>query len=117
VSVETDLYTTLSAASGVTALVSTRLYVGFAPENATLPYIVYSLVGTDRLATLPSVGDPARKRMQIECVGATYASAEAVAAAVVSALTQNGYQQSAYSLYDDITQRHSYLVDWSFITD
>jgi hypothetical protein len=117
VSVETDLYTTLSAASGVTTLVSTRLYVGYAPENATLPYVVYSLVGTDRLATLPSVGDPARKRMQIECVGTTYASAETVAAAVITALTQNGYQQSAYSLYDDITQRHSFLVDWSFIVD
>lgn len=114
-SVETDLYSTLAAAAGVTALVSTRIYPGVAPENAALPYIVYSLTNTERLSTLLGSGDDARYQMQIDCVANTYTSGKAVAAAVVAALQGNGYQQFTYDLYDDVTQRHSMVVGWSFI--
>jgi hypothetical protein len=113
--VETALYSTLAGTSGVSALVSTRIYPGIAPESAAMPYIVYSLVGTDRLATLLGSGDYARKRMQIECVATTYAGSKALASAVVAALQSNGYQQSEYDLYDDVSQRYSCLIDWSFI--
>lgn len=117
-SVETDLRDSLAAASGVTSLVSTRIWGGKAdPTVNTYPYIVYSMVGAERLHTIPGSGDPARYRMQIECCAETYASAKSVAAAVKAALQGNGYQQSEYDLYDDQTQVHSVLVDWSFIAD
>lgn len=116
-SVETDLYDTLSGAAGVTALVSTRIYPNLAPESATLPYIVYSVVQADRYHTLIGSGDPANYRFQMECVGTTYASAKSVSAAVIAALQGNGYEQSQYDLYDDATQLHSRFVDWSFIAD
>lgn len=116
-SVETDLYDALSAAAGVTALVSTRIYANLAPESAAVPYIVYSLIQADRFDTLAGVSDPALYRLQIECVGRTYASAKSVSAAVIAALQGNGYEQAQYDIYDDVTERHSRFVDWSFIAD
>lgn len=115
--VETDLYDTLAAAAGVTALVSTRIYPIKAPESATQPYIVYSLIQADRFDTLAGSGDPALYRFQIECIGTTYASSKSVAAAVIAALQGNGYEQSQYDIYDDVAQRHSRFVDWTFIAD
>ncbi len=114
-SIESDLYSTLAAAAGVTALVSTRIYPGLAPENATVPYVLYSLSNTERLHTLLGSGDDARYQMQIDCVANTYPSGKAVAEAVVAALQGNGYQQFTYDLYDDVTQRHSMIIGWSFI--
>lgn len=41
--VKEALYDKLAAASGVTDLVSTRIYWDQAPEGATLPYIIFNL--------------------------------------------------------------------------
>ena len=116
-SVETDLYSTLSNDAGVSALVSTRIYPNLAPENAGQPYVIYSVVTVDRYHTLKGDGDPANKRLQLECVDDGYEGAKALATAVIAALQGNGYQQSEYDLYDATTQLHSIFVDWSFITD
>jgi len=114
-SVETALYNTLSGNSGVTSLVSTRIYAANAPESATVPYIVYSLSGTEIFHTLPGSNDSAKSQMQINCVANTYASGKAVASAVKAALQANGYQQFTFDLYDEVTQRHTMIVGWSFI--
>lgn len=114
-SIETDLYSTLSNDAGVTALVSDRIYPNLAEEDDPRPYIVYQLITGERLSTITGVNDARRKRVQISCHADTYASAKAVAAAVYAALEGDGYLELEYDLYDHETQIHSAIVDWSFM--
>ena len=116
-SIETTLYSTLAGSSGVTDLVSTRIYPNPAPEDAAKPLISYMMVAGSRISTLPGVSDAVRKRIQINCHANTYSSAKAVAAAVVAALEGNGYLELEFDLYyDATTQTHTVAVDWSFMT-
>lgn len=80
------IYGILSAASGVTTLVSTKIFPRLAPMETVAPYVVYSIVSVDPTdsKTRPSTLD--RVRVQIDCYARTYASAEAVHSAVRSAL-------------------------------
>ena len=112
-SIESDLYATLSGAAGVTALVSTRIYPNLVPEATANPCIDYALIAGTRLHTLIGQNDMERKLIQISCHGDTYASAKAVADAVVAALQGNGYQQSMFDFYDSETQTHTVAVDWA----
>ena len=114
-SIETDLYTTLSTDAGVIALCSTRSYPGNAPESVTHPYIVYELDNSDRLSTIPGVGDAQRKHIRINCHADTYSEAKALVAAVIAALEGDGYQEDQYDFYDSVTQLHSSIVVWSFM--
>ena len=114
-SIETDLYSTLTNDAGVSALVSNRVYPAPAPEGVTFPYCTYQLISGERVTTLPGVGDAKRKRMQVSCHGATYSSAKAVADAVYSAFEGDGYLESEFDLYDSQTQVHTIAVDWSFM--
>jgi hypothetical protein len=113
--IETDLYTTLSNDAGVTALVSTRIYPNMAPESAAFPYAVYQMVSGGRLSTITGVGDAIRKRIQIGNHSATYDEAKAVAAAVIAALEGDGYLELEHEFYDPISQVHTVIVDWSFM--
>ena len=114
-SIETALYATLSAASGVTALVSTRIYPNLVPEDTANPCIEYSLISGTKLHTLAGSNDMRRAVIQISCHADTYASAKAVADAVIAALQGNGYQQSSFEFYDSDTQTHTATVDWAWL--
>ena len=114
-SVESALYSALSSNGGVTALVSTRIYPAVAPDTAAVPYVVYSLSNTDRFHTLVGSSDPAKYQFQIGCTAATYDACKAIVSAVVAALQGNGYQQFTFDLYDDVTERHTMFIGWSFI--
>ena len=114
-SIETDLYTTLSNDAGVTAICSTRIYPGMAPESVTLPYITYQMVSGERIDTVTGVGDMTRKRIQINCNADTYAIAKSLSAAVIAALEGDGYLELEYELYNSQTQIYMLTVDWSFL--
>lgn len=114
-SIETDLYTALSGAAGVTSLVSTRIYPNRRPEGATKPAIEYSTIIGTRDSTLSGSGDPDHKMIQISCHADTYASAKSVAQAVYAALEGNGYQESEVDLYDWETQTHTVALTWRFM--
>jgi hypothetical protein len=114
-SIETDLYTTLSNNSGVTALVGARIYPGLAPESIAKPYLVYELVFGERLNTITGVDDATRKRIQINCHASTYASSKSVSDAVEAALEGDGYLELNYDLYSAQTQLFTAIVDWSFL--
>ena len=113
--IETDLYTTLTGDAGVTALISDRVYPNPAPEGAAKPLCAYQVVTGSRITTIPGTGDAIRKRIQINCHANTYSSAKAVAAAVVSALEGSGYLDLEFDLYDPTTQTHTVAIDWSFM--
>jgi hypothetical protein len=115
-SIETDLYTTLSNDAGVTALVSTRIYPSLAPEGVTHPYITYQVITGTRLSTITGVGDATRKRIQMSCHANTYSVAKSVSAAVEAALEGDGYLSLSFDNYDAGVQIHTVIVDWSFMT-
>jgi hypothetical protein len=115
VSIETDLYTTLSGNAGVTAICSTRIYPNLAPETASNPLIVYSLVTGNNISTITGVGDMERKRIQINCNADTYAEAKSLASAVQTALAGDGYLEFQFDQYDPQSQCHTVYVDWSFL--
>jgi len=113
--IETDLYTTLSGNAGLSALVSTRIYPNLVPPNTANPCIDYSTVAESRVDTLAGISDMRRSMIQISCHADTYASAKGVAEAVFSALDGNGYLESAVDYYDPGTQTHTVAITWRFL--
>ncbi len=116
---ESLLYTRLTGHAGLAALVDTRVYPMLLPQGATLPALTYQRIST--VQTYSHQGDSglATVRMQVDCWGATYASAKAVAAQVKAALS--GYTSSAIGrchlvaerdLYDPETGHYRVIIDF-----
>ncbi len=83
------LYTRLTGNAGVTALAGARVYESLAPQGTTLPCVVYHLqAGRDRNAV--GAGSRLFSRplflVKAVCEGSGYAPADAVAAAIDTAL-------------------------------
>tara|TARA_Y100000593_G_scaffold46010_1_gene87472 strand:+ start:223 stop:603 length:381 start_codon:yes stop_codon:yes gene_type:complete len=76
----------LNAASDVTALVSSRVYVGHAPQAASLPYIVTTLMSSNELPVLNGSTGSRVLSYDIDCVATRSVTAEAVGGAVRSSL-------------------------------
>ena len=82
----------LKAFSGLTALISTRVYLMFIPQAATLPCVTVTRISTARILTMDSsgsTGDLAHPRFQFDAWATTYASAKAIIDQVRAAL--NGH--------------------------
>lgn len=79
------IYTALSGASGIAALVSTRIYPLVLPQSVTYPAISYQ-----RISNSPQQGSTALRstRYQINCWALTYAAAQGLATAVKAALEE-----------------------------
>lgn len=84
--VEERIIAKLLAASGVTALVSTRVYPVARPQGSTLPAVTLQRIDGAPLLTDEGDSGLENPRIQLDCWGTTYASAKAVARAVIAAL-------------------------------
>jgi hypothetical protein len=85
----------LLATAGVTALVSTRINWLRRPQGSALPCIVLH-----RIDGTPDVTHGGRSglvvsRVQVDCWGASYGSAKAIARAVETAITAQTFTQGA----------------------
>ncbi len=77
------LYTRLTTHAGTAALVSARVYPLLLPQLPTLPAIVYQRIsGTERMGST----QVREARYQLSCWGSTFASSQALAAQVRTAL-------------------------------
>ena len=85
-SLASSLYSQLSGYAGLTALVSTRIYPNRAPQDATLPYVVYFRVSGSREQAFTNAVGATGVRMQFSCFATTYIDADAVRAQVRAAL-------------------------------
>lgn len=86
-SAETSIYSTLIAASGVTALVVARIYPDFISQEISLPAIVTQRTGTEYTNTIHSGAAEAKLvTMDAWCLSASRIGAEVLADAVASAL-------------------------------
>ncbi len=86
---EERVYAILSAASGVTSIVGTRIFWDVAEASAAAPFVVLSLVSgvpDDELS-----GDTAfdRIRVQVDCYATTKSAALTLGAAVRAAIQPN----------------------------
>lgn len=89
--IETALYSVLSGTSGISSLVSTRIYPMAAPQNTALPYITYVRLSTGRRElTHGNPIDAAEAEFQIDCVASSPSGAKTLASAVIAAL--HGYK-------------------------
>ena len=89
--IEKGLYSLLAGTAGVTAIVSTRIYPNYAPQNAGTRYIVYRRVTSERVRHLRGSGGKRRAMIQVECYGATALEAKALWEAVEAAIGNDGF--------------------------
>jgi hypothetical protein len=79
----------LKAYTGLTALISTRIYPVQFPDGVTMPCVVYQRVDTPRTLTMQSsgaTGDLTNPRFQFRAWATTYASAKAITDQIRAAL-------------------------------
>lgn len=82
-SMEGDLVTKLETITGLTALVSTRIFLAAAADPATAkPYLTYEVLLTNEEGHMTGTSGLARSIVQFRAVGATMDSAIAVIAAL-----------------------------------
>jgi len=92
--IEEALYAKLVATSGVTSLVSTRIYPVVAAQSvAGADYITYELVSGSPHHDMAGPEGLAWARVSYLCHSGSYANARAIAAAVLGAL--DGYRGTA----------------------
>lgn len=109
---EDNLYSTLSGAAGVTALVSTRIYPDAFPEDCARPAVAFSRAGTDPIVTIGGTVLGQDVTMQIMCWADKRSEADAVADAVVTACAAAGYSYTGRtSGYDEELGAHVATVD------
>jgi len=117
------LYTTLSTTSGVTALVSTRIYPNLMPQTPTLPAVVYQMISNVRGERHRGQTGDARPRFQITCWAATYLAAAALSIQVrlavmamtgtVATVVINGVWNAGETReYEDDTKLHAVAIDF-----
>lgn len=86
-SAEAVVYSLLSNAAPVTALVGTRIYPGIAPEGTAAPWIVYELISNNRQPAIDAqaASHVTRSRVQVNLAAVAYATIKAMRATVIAA--------------------------------
>ena len=80
--IEQALRTYLLTITGLTALISSRLYYVEGPENATEPYVVISKVSAVSTHAHDGNVNANRDRFQLSVFSSSYATAKSIAAAI-----------------------------------
>lgn len=115
--VAASLYTALTGNATVSGLVSTRIYPVVAPQNATLPHVIYNQIARDPLVGIGGANPKSRFTFQFDCLATTYAGAHALADAVGDALeaattfTAVPYGKNDY--FDNSLDRYRVSVEYS----
>ncbi len=107
---EAGLVYKLTNTTGITNLVSTRVYLERIPQGATLPCLTYQRISTPRLLAHDTSGSAgtAHPRFQFDAWATTYSSAKAITDALRAAL--NGFKGTITSGADSVVVQSS-LVD------
>lgn len=84
--IHSEIYSRLSGYSGLTALVSTRIYPNLAPQNVTYPYVTFRQVSAVRESGFGADIDIIRTRIQLDAFAETHLSSRNIAAQIIAAL-------------------------------
>ena len=120
---EPAIYALLAANSGVTTLVSTRIYRMILPQNATLPAITFDLIGADVESAMGADHSLVAKTLQVDSWATSHATARSVMDAARAALQRYHGTQSTtviqtilwtneYSLYEKDTKYFHLINDF-----
>jgi hypothetical protein len=85
--VEEALVSILLKSAGLTALVSTRIHWGRAPQGAPAPYVVLQVISGGRDYTMQGASGYRLSRVQADSYSSTYTGAKKVSRAVTTALS------------------------------
>jgi len=114
---EPKIYTLLSGDALISALVSTRIYPVILPQNVTLPAITYSRISGGQINSFSGYSNLENPRIQIDVWGVTYASVQALAALVHTAMdgatTFGALLESDMDFYEDDTLIYRVSMDFS----
>jgi hypothetical protein len=116
---EATLFAKLSATSGLTALVGTRIYPLIMPQGATYPAVTYQRISTEpRESCMVADCGIARARIQVTAWAEAFSAAKAIADQVRQALqrwTTTGIQGpfiiGEYDLYDEEALKYGAAID------
>lgn len=81
-----DVYTTLHGYSGVSALVSTRIYPGIMPQNPTYPAITVNQISMREHPSIDGRSDLRNPMIQIDAWDKTFSSAKTIMAQIQLAI-------------------------------
>jgi hypothetical protein len=84
-SAETVLFSTLSAAAAVSAIVATRIYPDVAPQDVALPCVAFSRTGTETIGTFSQAVVSSKATLECWCMSNSRATAETLGDAVQAA--------------------------------
>lgn len=91
---ENSLYSLLSAATGVTALVADRLYPDAMPEGCAYPAVVFSRTGTEPIPSISGQNFGGTVTLSIGCWAKTRTDVDAVALAISTAVAGTAFSQT-----------------------
>lgn len=115
--IEADIYTTLTNDAGVSGQVGTRVYPLDLPQNATLPAITYSEVSNTPLYSLGGENATQNSRFQFDCFAVDIDSANALGALLKTAMSNaalfKSVRLSRLPLFDDESEQYRLLQDFS----
>ncbi len=88
--IEDMIYTRLSATTGLTDLVSTRIYPLVRPQDSVNPSIVYWRVSNPILFSFSTDDEISQPRFQFDCYATTFSGVRAVARQVKKSIDRWG---------------------------
>lgn len=116
-SAESELYSLLSAASGVTDLVGDCIYPDLIPEGKDAPYIGYERVTTTPIATIHGTVLGTDVGLVVACWAATRIQAEQIADAVAAAMQAAGHVYTGRGAeLDEATGRLAATLEYTLLT-
>lgn len=92
-SLESALYTLITADAGTAALIGTRCYPLVLPQDPTLPAARYAIISAVPVTTHDAPGGLVRARVQVDSYASTYAGARTLADTIRAAL--DGYRATS----------------------
>lgn len=113
---EPKIYTVISGAAAVAAVVSTRIYPVVLPQDVALPAISYSRISGGQINSLTGYSNLESPRIQVDVWGETYSSVKSLAADVHTAMdgatTFGALLESDMDMYEDDTKIHRVSMDF-----
>lgn len=112
-----DVYTELSGDAGLTALVSTRIYPAWLPQDTTMPAVSFSKISERVQNTIDGEVALRNHMYQFDVWADTYSEAHSIATALIAAMAAaslfKSYRLGQTELYEPEIDIHRVSVDYS----
>jgi len=115
--INTDIFTSLTNHAGLSALVSSRLYPIKLPQKPTYPLIKYQRVTNEHINSLTGSSGLNKSRYQFDIYSETHSAAGDIADQLALAMASGSYQSILLSTadldFDDNAEKYRITIDYS----